>query len=247
VSRAELPKIYQLIDLIKDRTHHDSYFQNFEHSIGDESAKRCFWLAREKELQRLDHEAWGFLKNEALPCLTARNNRGHEQLISILNQARAHNFLLDSDCSDIRFIPRESKKKKKTPDLEAKLEDISIICEVKTIHISKREVGARNSDACSLTLASLEPGFFNKLTSTLNKAKAQMVSYNSTPCARHIAFIVVNFDDSLGEYKTNYYEEIDHYLAGIPVSEIEVVVFNQITCFHNAVHMKNAIVVNEAG
>lgn len=60
-----------------------------------------------------------------------------------------------------------------------------------------------------------------------------MASYNNTPGVRHIAFIVVNFDDSLGEYKTDYYKEIDQHLAGMPVAEIEVVFFNQKTCFHN--------------
>jgi len=47
-------------------------------------------LAREREFQRLDDAAWEFLKDEALPYLSARDRkgRGWEQLISILNQAR---------------------------------------------------------------------------------------------------------------------------------------------------------------
>ena len=249
MSRAELPRVYQLIDLIEDRAHHDSYFQNFEHSIEEESEKRRVWLAREEELKRLAPEAWNFLKNEALPYLTARSHRGRgwEQLISILNQARAYNFLLDSGCSEIRFIPREKEKGKETPDLEAKLDGIPVICEVKTVNISAQEAEARQSDAPSSTLATLEPGFFNKLTSDLEKAKSQMVSYNNSPDVRHIAFVVVNFDDFLAEYKTEYYEEIDQHLAGMPVAGIEVVFFNQRTCFHNEVHMTNSTVINEAG
>lgn len=247
MSRSELPRVYELIDLIEDRAHHNSYFQNFEHSIEEGVEKRSVWLAREKELQRLDRNAWEFLKNEAFPYLTARNHRGRgwEQLISILNQTRAYNFLLDSGCSEIRFIPRVNGKE--TPDLEAKLDGNPVICEVKTINKSVQEAEARQNGAARFTLKSLESGFFNKLTSDLEKAKSQMASYNSTLGVRHIAFVVVNFDDSLGEYKTNYYKEIDRYLAGIPVAEIEVVLFNQRTCFHNDVHMKNATVVNEAG
>ena len=247
MSRAELPRVYQLIDLIEDRAHHDSYFQNFEHSIEEESEKRRAWLAREEELKRLAPEAWNFLKNEALPYLTARSHRGRgwEQLISILNQTRAYNFLLDSGCSEIRFIPRI--KGKETPDLETKLDGIPVICEIKTINKSQQEAKARQSGAPRTILASLELGFFKKLTSDLKKAKSQMVSYTNTPGVRHIAFVVVNFDDFLGEYKTAYYEEIDQYLAGKPVAEIEVVFFDQKTCFHNDVHMKNATVVNEAG
>ncbi len=204
MSRSEFPRVYQLIDLIEDREHRNSYFQDFEHSIEEGVEKRSVWLAREKELQRLDQEAWDFLKNEAFPYLTARNHRGRgwEQLISILNQARAYNFLLDSGCSEIRFISRTNDIE--TPDLEAKLDGNPVICEVKTINKSAQEVEARQNGASSFTLKSLEPGFFNKLTSDLEKAKSQMASYNSSPGVRHIAFVVVNFDDSLGEYKTNY-------------------------------------------
>lgn len=247
MSRSELPRVYQLIDLIEDRAHHDSYFQNFEHSIEEGVEKRNVWLAREKELQRLDREAWDFLKDEAFPYLTARSHcgRGWEQLISMLNQARAYNFLLDSGCSEIRFIPRI--KVKETPDLEAKSDSIPVICEVKTVNKSAQEAEARQSGAQSFTLANLDPGFLNKLTSDLEKAKCQMVSYNNSPDVRHVAFVVVNFDDSLGEYKTDYYKEIDQYLAGIPVAGIEVVFFNQRTCFHNEIMMKNATVINETG
>ena len=247
MSRPDLPRVYQLIDLIEDRAHHDSYFQNFEHSIEEGAEKRSVWLAREKELQRLDRESWDFLKNEAFPYLTARSHcgRGWEQFISILNQARAYNFLLDSGCSEIRFIPRI--KGKESPDLEANLDGIPVICEVKTVNKSAQEAEARQSGASMSTLATLEPGFFNKLTSDLEKAKSQMVSYNNSLCVRHVAFVVVNFDDSLGEYKTDYYEEIDQYLVGMPVAGIEVVFFNQRTCFHNEIMMKNATVINEAG
>jgi len=41
--------------------------------------------------------------------------------------------------------------------------------------------------------------------------------------------------------------EIDRHLAGMLVAEIEDVIFNQRTCLHNDVRMKNATVVNEAG
>jgi hypothetical protein len=247
MSRSELPRVYELIDLIDDRAHPNSYFQNFERSIEDGVEKRNVWLAREKELQRLGREAWGFLKDEALPYLTACSycGRGWEQLISMLNQARAYNFLLDLGCSEIRFISRI--KGQETPDLEARSDSIPVICEVKTVNKSAQEAEARQSGAPSFTLTTLDPGFFNKLTADLEKAKCQMVSYNNSPDVRHIAFVVVNFDDQLGEYKTDYYKEIDQYLAGIPVAGIEVVFFNQRTCFHNEVMMKNAMVINETG
>lgn len=244
--KSQIPRVYQLIALIEDRGHPDSYFQNFEHSISEETEKRHVWLAREKELQKLDLKAWEFIKNEAFPYLTARNHngRGWEQLISILNQARAYNFLLDIGCSEIKFIPKI--KGKESPDLEAIMNDNPVVCEVKTINRSEEAMVARQKGLASKSLASLEPGFFKKLDSDLKKAKNQMVSHNNKPDARHIVFIVINFDDYLGEYKTNYYEEIDGHLSAMPVAEIEVVFFNQKTCFHNNVYMKNATIVNEA-
>jgi hypothetical protein len=126
-------------------------------------------------------------------------------------------------------------------------DDNPVICEVKTINKSAHEAEARQSGLARKILASLESGFFNKLDSDLEKAKSQMASYNNKPGVRHIAFIVINFDDFFGEYKTNYYEEIDRHLAVMPVAKIEAVFFNQKTCFHNDVNMKNATVVNEAG
>jgi hypothetical protein len=247
MSRSEFPKVNQLIDLIDDRTHNDSYFKNFEHSIEESVEKRNVWLAREKELQRLNLDAWDSLKKEAFPYLTARSHcgRGWEQFITILNQARAYIFLLNLGCSEIRFI--SPIKDKETPDLEGVLDSIPVICEVKTVNKSAQEVEAQQSGSLSFTLTTLGPGFFKKLTSDLAKAKRQMVSYNDSPNVRHLAFVVLNFDDSLGEYKIDYYKEIDQYLFGIPVDGIEVVFFNQRSCFHNEIKMKNATVINEAG
>jgi hypothetical protein len=108
MSRAEMPRVYELCDLIADRSSPSSYFQDFDRSVASEAEKKRVWLAREREFQRLDDAAWGFLKNEALPYLCARDSkgRGWEQLISILNQARAYNYLVDRGCSDVRFVER---------------------------------------------------------------------------------------------------------------------------------------------
>ncbi|HEV2418275.1 MAG TPA: hypothetical protein VGX94_10755, partial [Terriglobia bacterium] len=66
--RRELPRVFELMDLVEDRTSPNAYFQNFERDF-------CVqvWLAREAELEKLDKEAWDFLKNEACPYLTERH------------------------------------------------------------------------------------------------------------------------------------------------------------------------------
>src|SRR5580704_917248 len=108
MSRTEMPRVFELCDLIADRSSPSSYFQDFETTVASEAEKKRVWFAREREFQRLDDAAWAFLKAEARPYLTSRDRkgRGWEQLISVLNQARAYNYLVDSGCSDVCFVER---------------------------------------------------------------------------------------------------------------------------------------------
>lgn len=141
MSREELPRVHELRDLINDPTATGAYFQDFDNSIRDEPSKKQAWLTWEQEFQRLDPDSWKFLKNEALPYLTKwdANGRGWQQLIAILNQARAYNFLVGAGCSRVRFIPRASQKGRKTPDLEGEENGRKVLCEVKTVNVSDAE------------------------------------------------------------------------------------------------------------
>ncbi len=51
--RHEMPRVYELIDLIHDPSTHGAYFQDFDNSMRDEPSKKQIWLAREREFQRL--------------------------------------------------------------------------------------------------------------------------------------------------------------------------------------------------
>lgn len=250
MTRQETPRIYELIDLIEDRKHPNAYFKEFEQTTASQNReKHKIWLAREKELQTLDQRAWDFLKDELTPYLTTRNTKGRdwEQLISILNQARAYNHLRNHGCSDIYFIPRSQKTKKRTPDLEGTVDGHPVLCEVKTINISDEEAKTRNTKAVGSTEYSLNQGFFKKLRNTLTEAKDQMISFNDKSEVNYIAFIVINFDDLFGEYKEHYYKQINNNLKDNPTPGIKVVFFNQRTCFHMPIQMSHAIIVNEAG
>ena len=75
-----------------------------------------------------------------------------------------------------------------------------------------------------------------------------MQSYDSSGSAKYIAFLIVNFDDSLGEYKAVYFSQIDEYIAKIaPRVDIDIVFYNQRTTFHPNIFMRHAYVVNEMG
>jgi len=233
--------------LIADPSNPSAYFRDFDESVRDDPAKKLIWLAREREFNRLDDESWQFLKSEALPYLMARDaKRGWQQLITILNQARAYNYLIDKGCVEVRFVPRSVIKGEETPDIEATMNGTKVLCEVKTVTISDVEAVRRKTGGVGYTVRSLDHGFFRKLAGDLSKAESQMKSYGGEDTAR-IAFVILNFDDFLGEYKAEYYEQIDQYLAAQPISSLEIAFFNQKTAFQCRVIMQNAVVINETG
>jgi hypothetical protein len=245
--RRELPRVYELLDLIDDSSNPSAYFQNFDSSLRDESSKKRTWLAREGEFKQLDTEAWEHLKGEAFSYLTARDakGRGWEQLISILNQARAHNYLTEIGCSRVRFIPRAKRRGQETPDLEGDLKGRRVICEVKTINRSQAEVNKQQAGRAGSTRNFLDAPFFKKLDSGLTKAKRQMDAFGGGEEAKCIAFIVINFDEWLGEYKCEYFAQIDRHLSTGRISGTDIVFFNQRTPFHPHISMLHAHVVNE--
>jgi hypothetical protein len=92
----------------------------------------------------------------------------------------------------------------------------------------------------------LDAGFFSKFCSTLRDATKQLSSYDKEQSATHIVFIVVNFDEWPGQYKSDYYAQIDCHLACDVVSGREIVFYNQRTAYHSDVTMRHALVINEA-
>jgi len=246
--RQEMPRVCELRDLITDTSKPCAYFQDFDDSIRDEPSKKQVWLAREREFQRLDPESWQFLKSEARPYLMTRDaRRGWQQLISILNHARAHHYLSDEGCLGIRFIARSEINGEETPDLEGVLNGMKVLCEVKTVNISDAEATRGQTGGVGSITNSLDEGFFRKLRFDLLKAKSQMEAYGGKGGVRRIAFVVLNFDDFLGEYKADYFGQIDRYLAANPIPSVVIVFYNQRIAFHCHVAMQNAVVVNEAG
>lgn len=242
-----MPRVYELQDLIYDRSAPTAYFQNFDNSVQQFPEKRTTWLVREKVLQRLDAKSWEFLKNEARPYLTSQvpSGRGHQQLISILNQAFAYGYLIDEGWLDVAFIPRSGVSGQETPDLKGQVNDRKVLCEVKSIGISDDEAARRQSGGSGSTTNLLGIGFLNKLTSDLRKAKGQIEAYDASNDITRIAFVVPDFDDLLGEYKLEYFQQIDRHLAVGRTAGIDIVFYNLRTAFHRSVSMSNAHVVNE--
>ena len=249
MSRILYPCTYELIDAIDDRSNPRAYFKYFESRVEAEPDLARVWAAQESQFRLLDWPSWEQLKTEALPYLTVEDpkGRGWHQLISILNQARAHNYLKRRGCTDIRFVPRAKKTGIETPDIEANWKAREILCEVKTLEISDDEVRARSDILGRATQHVLPLEFHAKFCRTIEKAQRQLYSYRKSPESECIAFLVINFDDWPGEYKGDYYRQIDKNINGRNADDCRIVLYNQTTIFHSVIGMANAEVVNEDG
>lgn len=251
--RREFPRTFELRDQFNSQKSLNLFWRNLEISI-QESVRKMAWRPYEAALQSLDEAAWEFLRKEVPIYLTKwdkKNARGQQQLIDLLNQARAYNFLKEIGCSDIRFIPRSKINRIETPDLEGRLGEIKVLCEVKTINVSedeafmRREMSISGRPRCAEPQIKLTQGFFNKLEQNIIKAINQIKTYAAGIQTKDIIYIVTNYDDFGGEYKENYYQQIDDYLCDNIIKGIEIVFHNQRTVFHKDIIMKYATVYNE--
>lgn len=241
---AELPRLYELRDLIADPASPDAYFRDFNQNIAGSAHVKDVYLRQERVLQGLDDKAWEHLKGEASPRLTARDKtgRGWQQLFDILNEARAYNYLKSLGCAGLNYIPRSQEK---TPDLEGSLALDRVLCEVKSINISDEEVAFRTSPVSARSIPfSLSPEFIKKLRATIETAKQQLSAFDEGLTAIHFVYLNVFFDDFLAEYKEAYFEQIDNDLAKTPVTPIKLVICNDHTPIYKPLKMNFADVDN---
>jgi hypothetical protein len=252
--RNEFPKMYELLDQIQPPDSLNPFWKDF-----DDKLQHGFWRMKcrpyENALQSLDSAKWEFLKNKISKHLTMwdkKNERGQQQLMDMLNEVLAYSFLKrESGCSDIHFIPESKKSGIESPDLEGRLGDTNVICEIKTINISddeafiRREMSTRFCFRCGQSQPKLAQGFWDKLSKDLTKAKSQIEAYDSSNEPRHIVYIIINFDDMWEYRKEEYYQQIDDFLSKNIIQGIEIVFHNKRTVFDEIITMKDAIVFNE--
>ncbi|MBB3571988.1 hypothetical protein [Rhizobium sp. BK491] len=222
--RNDLQRVYELRDLLPDPVPPGAYFANFDETLTSYAVKKKVFLEIEEDLQGLDHDAWAFLKKELAPLLTAKDpDRGWQQLIDKLNQAKGYNHVKHLGCTDVRFIPESRMKGHRTPDIEAVDGNRAILCEVKTINLSNNEVVRFRSGGVGASADRLSEAFLGKLRSTVDGAEQQMLVYNADKRTRRIAYLVINFDDTLHEYADQYAPQLEEVAAGYLARGIEVV------------------------
>jgi hypothetical protein len=214
--RTLLPRFHELKGCISDPCARNAYFHGFEDLLQDDVCLEVFrrW---EKELQGLDDDAWSYLKGKASRYLETTNPHGRwwEQLFDSLGEAPAYNHLKESvGCSAVRFIPESAKS---TPDLEGFLDSGRILCEVKTINRSDKEIEGRSRPKPRVRKVpvNLDGCFFRKLDSTILKAKDQLRAYDTSGDARHLVYINICFD--WGPCYTNdYIRQVAQHLSEHP-------------------------------
>jgi hypothetical protein len=103
VFRRELPRIYELADVLSVPLPAGAYFYNLDGSFSEIPQKLKQYRDIERDLQGLDPVAWAFLKSELKPLLATRDpKRGWQPLFDKLNQAKGYNHL---KTADIRTSP----------------------------------------------------------------------------------------------------------------------------------------------
>jgi hypothetical protein len=221
--RSELPRIYELQDLLPTPAPADACLHNLDQTLAGPLAPMALKQFRdiETDLRGLDDAAWSYLKGELKPLLVAKHkDRGWQQLFDKLNQAKGYTYLARMNCTGIRFIPEMEGQR--TPDLEAVAHGRKALCEVKTISVSDEEANRLYSGDAGVATDKLPVGFFNKLASMLNQARAQMQAYRAESGTRRIAYIVVNYDNRTHEYADCYKAQIKEFLASNQPPELEV-------------------------
>ena len=224
--RKELPRIYELRDLLPHPLPPNAFFQHLDKTLAEIPQKLRQFRELEKDLQGLDATAWSFLKSELAPLLLARDaKRGWQYLFDKLNQAKAYNYLKSEGYWNVEFISPSRVTGERTPDLGAALGLVRALCEVKTVNISDMEAGRRDTGGVLAITNQLNVEFLNKLSFALLNAKEQMLAFDAKPATKKIAYVVVNFDDHLHEYAHRYHDQITRYISEHPIPDLDVVFY----------------------
>jgi hypothetical protein len=206
--------------LTQTHKHLAEHFHDFDNSLSNEPSRMQAFSFLEKELQRLDADSWDVLKCEIIRM----KNITWTQFIDKMNEVSGYNYLSKMGCKNIQFISPSTKSGVKTPDIKGMLGDVNILCEVKTIHISMEEIDFRKGGKVR-TVTGLKCGFFKKLRKDQLNAEKQLKAYNTSFKTRQIIYVIINFDDWVGDGREEYFNQIQKFLSAEPALGIEIVCY----------------------
>jgi hypothetical protein len=203
----------------------NSYFYKFWNDFESEPLRIKAFTLLEEELQSIDNLSWIQLKEEASNlCLHHNVDRGWSKLFEKLNEVKGYQFLKTLECKDITFIPRSKNNGIETPDLEARLNDDFMLCEVKTINVSDGLLSAIKNMKVRDVRSTLPEGLKNKLKDVINKAQSQLSGCRDN--ATKFIYLVISFDEDL-DHRNELNNDVRKLLNSIDLNNIEVVIHNE--------------------
>lgn len=214
-------RLYELKDIsAKNGNSKDCYFEDLNELIGREN---LYYTKLANELNRLDESSWKFLKKEISHELCIKNNkRGWAQLFSKLNEAKGYGHLLDKGCNKVNFIPKSQKNGVETPDLIVMDNEITFLCEVKTINKSDCEIQRRKDRSTKEVGFELNDGLKSQLDKVIIKAKSQLANYPNSNVMSKIVYVLLDNDDWQPEAKEALYPEIISYIQKFNEDGVEI-------------------------
>lgn len=241
-----LPRVFDLRASLRDSGHRDAYFQDFEnklrsHQVFDTYAKL------ERFLAALDEGSWEDLRARAAEKLIARQRsegRGWQDLFDVLNEAVAFAYLNAIGAENLRFLPPD--KTRKRPDIEGVIAQGRILCEVKTMNKSELQAGRdklvmAGQPVVTKSPTTLPDSWLKKLAAKIGEALTQLRA-DASDGVRMVIFVVINFDDRIGDYHDLYFRQIDEFLDDLELAGIDLVLFPSTNLFERTYAMRNATV-----
>lgn len=200
------PRLRDLIAGIAPSKQRKAWQWDFERIVAEDGQR---WGHVEATLINLPDAAWQSLKATILSQIDLRNPaRGWLQAIPLLNEARAHDYLVRHGYHDVEFLAAQIQAK--SPDLRATRDGKILFCEVKTLRLARRH--------------SLAGNLHVKLAKRLRDAIQQLAAMDDVPTATRMIYIVLDISDGLRPMADEIRERIDIFLAGGHLSGIAIVI-----------------------
>ena len=212
-----MKRILELIATVTRAYPQDPFFVDFKESCQTNVAKRAAYRSYDDALQVLDSQSWQILKDKAVAHFRDhRRGQLKQGFFNQLNEAFAYRFLVRHGCTEVAMLPENGTS---IPDIRYFKDGRMKHCEVKTLGLSDVEIHRRESQAVSTNAyVELDEGFFRKLTSCVDAAKAQIETQNTSG----LVYLMVIWDDIALDFYSNYRRKIVKFCHEQNISDLYV-------------------------
>ena len=214
---SKMRRVRELVAAVRQVYPDDLFFDRFWESCQENPAKRKAYRTYDDAFHWLDAESWEVLKTKAIRHF--RDHRAGQRkqgFFNQLNESFAYRHLVRQGYKAVRLLPEHGHR---VPDLRYFDGPRRQHCEVKTVGISDEEISRRGSSkAFSNVYLRLDEGFLNKLSSTIEAAKAQIEAQGTTG----LVYLVVIWDDlALDNYRA-YRRELTSFARERGVNGVQI-------------------------